>query len=336
MVYGSLIVNNTTFEGWLYMAQNIIEYARQLSVTQLFKASGFKKSWQVWKAYINDCLISNPPISKEIYKLGDNLREIFRTTAQSGRSQSDIAGGGASWEALVCWYLNLCLIGRRTFVIKHHNSLIPEPIKNAITIYYGNFPSNTESDLIALSFPNKKEYEVDKDILLTMDEYRKLVSNNKKSFPLLPVLNNLSSRDFSEIEIHIIQCKTNWNDNAQIPMLWDAVYSASNFRNGITVGSEGYSIHDCSRFTYSFVTVPSNKMTNDTKATYKPTSTSVLRVKNLSGGNYWGNPTEKGVASSIKEMLERNLKNGHDSGLLNTIQLSIPLLSSQYDYFNLL
>ena len=34
---------------------------------------------------------------------------------------------------------------------------------------------------------------------------------------------------------------------------------------------------------YAFVTVPTNQIDN-----FKPTSVSVARVKNLSGGNYWG------------------------------------------------
>ena len=40
------------------------------------------------------------------------------------------------------------------------------------------------------------------------------------------VMDALCEKHFTSLEIHIIQCKTNWNDNAQIPMLWDMVYSA--------------------------------------------------------------------------------------------------------------
>ena len=43
-------------------------------------------------------------------------------------------------------------------------------------------------------------------------------------------------------------------------MLWDAVYNATTFRNGITLGTDGFSINDVGRFTYSFVTVPTVKL----------------------------------------------------------------------------
>lgn len=130
------------------MEQNIIEYARELSVNQLFKTKGFKDDWKTWKDFINENYLSNPVTPQQIFNLGDNLRDIFRTTGESGRSQDALSGGGSNWEALVCWYLNICTMNRRTFIIKHNKNLLPEPVNNAITVNYGNFKSNTESDLI--------------------------------------------------------------------------------------------------------------------------------------------------------------------------------------------
>ena len=320
------------------MNQNIIEYARELSIKKLFETNGFSTVWPTWKNKIQtDIFNSAPPTEHLIYSIGDNLRDIFRTTGQAGRSQSDVSGGGANWEALVCWYLNICLIDRRTFVLKHNKDLIPSPIKDAITVNYGNFSSNTESDLIAITFPDKAEYTIDKEQILIKDIHGNSVDISKgKNYNFLPILDALVARDFDDIEIHIIQCKTNWNDNAQIPMLWDAVYSANTFRNGISVGTNGYSIHDAKRFTYSFVTVPSNQIEKNGRLTYKNTSTAVLRVLNLSGGNYWGLPSETGVASSIKELLERNLKSGHSNGIISTIRTSMSYLNSTYSYFDII
>lgn len=320
------------------MNQNIIEYARELSIKKLFETNGFSTVWPTWKNKIQtDIFNSAPPTEHLIYSIGDSLRDIFRTTGQAGRSQSDVSGGGANWEALMCWYLNICLIDRRTFVLKHNKDLIPSPIKDAITVNYGNFRSNTESDLIAITFPDKAEYTIDKEQILINDIHGNSVDINKgKNYNFLPILDALVARDFDDLEIHIIQCKTNWNDNAQIPMLWDAVYSANTFRNGISVGTNGYSIHDAKRFTYSFVTVPSNQIKKNGRLTYKNTSTAVLRVLNLSGGNYWGLPSETGVASSIKELLERNLKSGHSNGIISTIRTSMSYLNSTYSYFDII
>lgn len=314
------------------MPQNIVEYLRECAVGKLFCTNGFNTSFPVWKTKILSLVQNNS--CDEYFNLGDNLKDIFfSTNFSSGRTQSDVSGGGANWEGLVCWYLNLCNIGRNTVVIKHNKDLIPTPISDAITVKYGTFPSNTESDLIAITFPDKAEYSAEKDTLTIKNNSNGIIPTHiakSQKYNLLPILNALVSRDFSDIEIHIIQCKTNWNDNAQIPMLWDAVYAASAFKNGITVGQNGYSIRNIRNFTYSFVTVPTVKLQK-----IKSDSVCVLRVKNLSGGNYWGLASKIGVADSIKEMLNRNLSRGHKLNHLYTIQQSIPLLSTTYKYFNL-
>ncbi|GAA0795111.1 hypothetical protein GCM10008910_13330 [Faecalicatena orotica] len=315
------------------MQQNIIEYLREQSIRQLFATKGFKKAWRTWAAEIKG--LAPLKTAYQLFNLGDSLRDIFYTTNTSkARSQSDVSGGGANWEALVCWYLNLCLIGRRTVVIKHNVKLMPPCINDAITVNYGNFPSNTESDLIAITFPDKLDYFCDKDSISIKDtngdDIHKYKTNRSK-YNILEILDALCIRDFNDIEIHIIQCKTNWNDNAQIPMLWDAVYAATNFRSGVSVGLNGYSITDVKRFTYSFVTVPTVKLEK-----IKKTSLCVFRVMYLSGGNYWGLPSEAGIANSVKEMLNRNLKTGSNDSHITTIKAFIPELGSTYNYFQLM
>jgi hypothetical protein len=85
-------------------------------------------------------------------------------------------------------------------------------------------------------------------------------------------------------------------------------------------------------FSYSFVTVPSNK-----RGEYKPSSTSVKRVTNLSGGNYWGNPTVLNVAKSIKEIFGTDYNSAYTDGLRETIRRELKGLKSgeKYSYFNL-
>ncbi len=107
------------------MPQNIIEYARQCSVSELYKMKSFRDSWNTWRNYINNNFLSSPPTANQLYDLGDHLRDTFKTTGQPGRGEDVLSAGGNCWEALICWYLNLCLIGRRTFVIKKEESLLP-------------------------------------------------------------------------------------------------------------------------------------------------------------------------------------------------------------------
>ena len=301
---------------------NIIELMREKSVKQLFTTDTMLRCFPVWKTRI-DALTARKT-NEQVLNLGDHLSEIFQTTSLEGRGQGVVSSGGTAWESLVCWYLNLCLIGRRTIVIRHNKQLIPKVIYDAITVNYHNFSSNTESDLIAITFPDKQEYSCDIQDISIQNENGTIVRGWHK------IINALCDRDFRELEIHIIQCKTNWNDNAQIPMLWDAVYAAGNFRNGVTVGRNNYSIANIRRFSYSFVTVPTNNLDN-----FKTNSTCVKRVMNLTGGNYWGRETKDDIASSVKEMLSRNLLSGHADGHRTTLATELPNLGTSYAYFQL-
>lgn len=312
------------------MSNNIVEHLRKKSIEQLFKPDGFKNNWLTWQDEINSLIPKRTP--KQIFDLGDSLKNVFYSTNTGTRGQSDVSGGGTSWESLICWYLNLCLIGRKTVVIKHHKKLIPTPVSDAITVNYGTFASNTESDLIAITFPDTDNYRIDKDYIDILDSDGNHVETRKRNgkYNLEKILDALCHNDFNNLEIHIIQCKTNWNDNAQIPMMWDMIYSAKDFKNDIEVGRNGYSMHDISKFSYSFVTVPTVKPEK-----IKATSTCVQRVRNLSGGNYWGMPSKSNVASSVKELLVRNLKGGHTQSHLSTIKNEISKLDTKYSYFNL-
>lgn len=149
----------------------------------------------------------------------------------------------------------------------------------------------------------------------------------------LELTNHLAERDFNQFEIGIIQCKTNWNDNAQIPMLWDMIYSAGGFRGrNITIGRRGYNIQNAQNFSYSFVTVPSNQNT-----IYNPNGVAVKRVTNLSGGNYWGNPSVQNVAKSLKEIFTNNFQSGSRIGFRMHIRTAIPRLAANdsLSYFGL-
>jgi len=312
----------------------IINQFREQSVTSLFKANTFDKCWDIWSPQINH-LIGSTPTASSILSVGNNLADVFKLTSTGERNQSDVSGGGYAWEALVCWYLNLCLVGSRTVVFKQNKALTPSPIQDAITVNYGNFQSNTEADLIALTFP---EIAL-KDEQLIQSQFN--LSTNLKEIPgiynsksLSALLNTLTDKYFSKLEVCIIQCKTNWNDNAQIPMLWDMIYSVKDFieDSNITIGRNNYHAHNLQKFRYAFVTVPTNK------TEYKPNSTAVKRVSNISGGNYWGNPAKDSVCESIENIFGRNFKSGFNgNGIrddLNTI-IKGKNFRLTHDYFKL-
>lgn len=297
---------------------NAVNHLRELAITRLFNQNTFNMAWDTWRQQIRN-QIGNPPNVNNIIDLGDSLGDIFRSTGTAGRGQAELSGGGAAWESLVCWYMNLCLIGSRTVVLKYTKQLVPTPIANAIAVMYGTFSSNSESDLIAIVFPNVNEVNNE----LEMEIQTSVV--NFKTF-----LDTIIEENLDRVGVGIIQCKTNWNDNSQIPMLWDMVYRAQQFRDqNISVGREGYSIADLRDFTYAFVTVPTSG------GPFRPNGTPVNRVRNLSGGNYWGRPTEQNVANSIKEIFQRNFADGQNNGLRTDLRNELQNLGTDYAYFRL-
>ena len=76
------------------------------------------------------------------------------------------------------------------------------------------------------------------------------------------------------------------------------------------------------------MTVPTNNLSG-----YKTSSTPVGRVKNLSGGNYWGYPTVNGIARNVKEIFQNYQSGFVDNNIRTTLTQSIPYLTSTLLYF---
>lgn len=273
---------------------NVDEFRKQC-LSQATSLRSFADSWHAWYPEILS-ILGNNPTEQEIFRLGDSLSQIFRSNQVLGRSNSAVSTGGAAWECLVLWYLNLIFWGTDVVVIRPNRDLLPPVIADAITVSISNHHTNTESDLIAFNVPNIGT-QVDYD---------------------LRQINALISRNLIDVDLTVIQCKTNWNDNAQIPMLWDLIYSAKQFRvPQISVGVNGVSPSSFGRFAYSFVTVPTvqTRFTSSTMA--------VLRVKNLTGGNFWGKPTLNGVAKSLSEFATVNYPSHFLGSVSNSIQRNL-------------
>lgn len=297
---------------------NIIEAIRKQVVEDLFKAKTVRSCWSVWQDQIID-LIGENPTPQSVLALGDHLREIFKSTTSKGRGQGALSGGGTAWEGLITWYINMCCAGSRVVAIKKMGQ-VPTPIRDAITVNYSNFKCTSESDITIVVFPNEEVFTQDNNKLFTK---KGKIDFKKVSEQVGELIN--------KFEVGIVQCKTNWNDNAQIPMLWDMIYSAGGWKGRqISVGFNNYSIEQLPTFTYSFVTVPSNKL-----SLFKSDAVCVKRVYNISGGNYWGLPTENGVARSVKEIFQ-NYRSGYEhQDIRRTLQIAVEKLSTTFAYFNL-
>lgn len=308
---------------------NLVEYIREQAILRLFSTNTVENCWPKWKREINKH-ISTRGVSEGLIDLGDHLSKIFKVTAIEGRGQQSVSTGGTAWEALVCWYLNACLVGSRVVVIKQAKQLVPEPIRCAIQVNYGSVASNTESDLIAIEFPNNSIFTKDiSELNLTDDSGSPIPNQIKGKFNYKKIIDHLVGKYIDQIKVVVVQCKTNWNDNAQIPMLWDMVYSSKGFKNrNIHIGCAGYELENLKEFSYAFMTVPtvSKPVTSS--------STAAQRVRGLSGGNFWGQPSVDGVAQSIKEIFTRNFSTGFDGNIRAHLHNSKTLLE-QSTYFRL-
>ena len=260
----------------------MLEILRQKVIDDLFSMKSFSSVWGVWSPLLSE-RIGSPPTPNSVLALGDHLSEVFRSTGKkNSRSQTDVSVGGAAWEALVCWYLNLATRGSRTIILKK-KSQMPACVRNALTVRFGVTKTNTESDLVSVTLPSAG--------------YPHNVPDGP-AFKSFAKLSDFSEHHFRSLDVAVVQCKTNWNDNAQVPMLWDMLYRADNFRDkGIRLGENNFALRNLGSFKYAFVTVPTVKVDK-----IKPGGLAVYRVAGLSGGNYWGRPSKNGIAQGVSEI----------------------------------
>ena len=202
-----------------------------------------------------------------------------------------MSAGGAGWECLITWYLNLIFLDTNIIAVRQNKAFVPECISNCLTVTISNTQTNTESDILVYSVPDH---------------------NKIKESKVSDLDNHLSPR-IDKVDLVVLQCKTNWEDNAQIPMLWDMIYNSESKLNNVSVGINGLNPQSLGKFKYGFVTVPTGKRGEQVK----PGLLKVLRVKNLTGGNFWGKPSLNDVASSIKEFGGRHYPNAFPSGIIN-------------------
>ena len=304
------------------MTTNFIEAWRAAIIEEVFKTGSMQLAWPVWKEVILKYL---PKLEgRAVYELGDHFSEIFRSTSQKQENttlkelQSAKSTAGTLLESLVVIYCNLCLVGRPALVIKKKENVMPRCITEALTVNYRSAQLDSELDVIGLVLPESVDYINEGNVTDRLLDYAGIGYTGMR---LKAEIDRRIAKCFNEAFINVIQCKTNWNDNAQIPMLWDMVYSsalyndakrASGNQASVYIGVNDYRIRE-GHFSYSFMTIPTVKPEK-----IKPDSVAVIRVVNLSGGNYWGLPSKKGVANNIKEMLSKNYCSVGEPGIADS------------------
>ena len=268
-----------------------LDVYRLFALREMSSLPAVRQTWPRFEPVISR-LLGVSPTPNAVFSLGEHLSDVFKAENWT-RSQSDLSRAGNMWEILICWYLNLILFGSDGIVLRPTRQYMPTVLREALTVKILGVATDKEADLVAFSLPTSTLAETP-----TRDDIDHVLRSQAKACSLT-----------------VIQSKTNWNDNAQAPMLWDIVYNAQNLRlPTVAVGEAGFSPFSFRNFSYAFVTVPTN---TGGIAKFKRETTAVVRVRGLSGGNFWGNPSKPGVADSVSELLGRNFQSLFAGGTHN-------------------
>lgn len=258
---------------------NLVEALRTSQMEHLLAINTVARDWPQRKEFLLHRIRSGS--RDEFIKLGDHLSEAFLLRREDGRSQAGVSAAGVAWESLITWHINLCLKGTDAVCLRG-NAFVPEAVKQSLQVSFSNKILRSESDVVIVAMPGASQ------ILLPRTS-RRAIKTSADEF---------CERAFDKIGLINIQCKTNWNDNAQVPMLWNMLYTQARkgamITNGFCIGGSAYSLRGLGYFAYAFATVPTNGW-----QTYSVSDLCVLRAQTMSGGNYWGRPTMNGIARSI-------------------------------------
>lgn len=267
---------------------DVVETYRAEIVKSLFRAPSFSLAWDNLYRRELDAILGPSPDHKSILELGVRMREVFKRqhTLQRGegptRTQAELSISGNAWESLVCWYLNLGLLGTSAVVAKQR-AHVPKQVRDALSVTVQDSTVNSEADLVAVGFAFNDE---------------PLLTGRSRSVEAARVALE-GTLNKPKTLVGVVQCKTNWKDNVQSVMLWNAIYNQAakaGAIEGLSVGMNGHNLRDFDRFFYSFVTVPTNE------PNHTSTLAPVTRLATLSGKKYWAAPPVKGVARNISEI----------------------------------
>lgn len=262
---------------------NLIEQLRSLSLRHTMGRATMVKNWDLRKDIFLGH-IQGEVTPRALVDFGDFLSNAFQSQGQGDRTQGALSGGGYVWSALITWFLNLGYMGTEAIAFCG-SSFVPKSIQDAVSVNYNNTSVGSDMDVVVIGMPGVNEQPA-----------------ARSRAAMKRAVNDYCEEQFGELAVTIIQCKTNWNDNAQVPMLWNLLFKQARRgvipENGYTFGRNNYNLRNFRHFSYAFVTVPTSGGGPDG---FDPQKLPALRVQGMTGGAYWGFPSKRGVCRSIKE-----------------------------------
>jgi len=235
-------------------------------------------SWPHWRLDLARA-VGPRPTAATVWSLGEVLRNAFMSVPKAGRSQAEVSRSGYAFQFLVSWYLNLMLWGTEVVVVVCNDDTLPSSLQDTVAVRMGTTMSKSETDLMAFSVPGGSDWR--QGPLGTVSQVDARLRNR-----------------FKDVSAVVLQTKTNWADNAQVPMLWDLIYDVERFASkNVEVGVGGFTPRSLKKFRYAFATVPTGSAPEKRKAS----GVNVKRVQQLSGHNFWCAKTVPDVALCINE-----------------------------------
>jgi len=216
------------------------------------------------------------------------MQDVFRLgapVAGGGRTQAALSQAGTVWEALVTYYLNLGYAGTDAVAVRRTE--LPTAVADALSVWDGPTRIAADVDSMVLYLPGLAS-----------------LPDEPTDAAVQRTVASLFADQFRDATVVVLACKTTWADSIQTPMLWNLLYSLRRQRvaipGGLAIGTGQYSLDALNGFSYAFITVPTQPAIR-----FKAQSLPVLRGRTMSGGHFWGRPTQNNIAPSLSEFFSR-------------------------------
>lgn len=293
---------------------NLAEQMRAAILNHSLSLKTVRENWSVRRHIALSKLGEESVNGRALLDIGDHLSDMFRCMGAGDRSQDSLSGGGSVWAALVAWYLNLAYAGTDA-IVYCGGKFLPKCLKDAMAVSHAGHTVSADLDVVVVSIPEISGMKAQD----TPQKCAKEIARKCED-------------SFNTLGMVVVQCKTNWNDNAQVPMLWNLLYGMARrgtIPHGLAVlGKNNWNLRNLGYFAYAFVTVPTSSGGPDG---FTSNLLPVLRSSLMTGGYYWGYPTKNGVCRSIKEFFNHqyaaagsSMPNVQDLGIAYASELSAP------------
>ena len=277
---------------------DLLSVANLVSAQDCFANDTFMENWQKrgYREKITKHLGSEPA-KEDMLSLGSKLSSMFSSEGAT-RDQGNVSSAGNTWLRLVCWYLNLCLIGTRSFATIS-SDLIPARVNEAMKLKFNGDSIAGSKEIVVIEYVGSETPTVCLPATRVIN-YRSIFMNTIKDF-----LNNIKP---SDTRVIMVAAKTNCSDMVAVPLFWAFCYKGNRqdvFDIKVGTSESNPEMLVDGALKYAYVTVPTGRPERVERGQI-PGASTLKKLNLLDGGFYWGRPASNSV-KSISEFFKANL-----------------------------